>query len=97
MTPEGQIKKAIQDYLRAIGVFHWINQAGKVPGRTLAKKGVADLLGIYKGKLLAIEVKAPTGKVSDEQMEFIYSVRTHGGIAFVARSVDDVKKHLGAA
>lgn len=97
MTPEGIIKKDICSYLRAIGVFHWVNQAGKVPGRTLAKKGVADLLGVYKGKLLAIEVKTEKGIVSEEQREFITAILLNGGIAFVARSVDDVKKNLEAA
>lgn len=94
MTPEGLIKKAICDYLKARGVFHWINQTGKMPGRKLAKTGVTDLLGCFRGKLLAIEVKAPTGKLSDEQAEFIFSVREAGGIAFVARSIADVEKQL---
>ena len=50
MTPEGEIKKAICEYLLARGVFFWVQQAGKIPGRINRSKflrnGVADILGI---------------------------------------------------
>lgn len=93
-TPEGDIKRAILDYLTARRIFHWVNQAGKIPGRRLLKTGITDILGCFNGKLLAIEVKAKTGKLTDEQAEFIYTVKQNGGIAFVARSVEDVEKVL---
>lgn len=93
-TPEGEIKKQIIEWLKLKRIFHWTNQAGKIPGRKLLKVGIADILGIYNGRMLAIEVKAGTGKLTDEQAEFIYSVRTNGGIAFVARSIEDVEKGL---
>ena len=57
--------------------------------------GVSDILGIYQGSFLAIEVKTKTGKVSPEQQQFIDNINRLGGIAFVARSTDDVRKHLG--
>lgn len=98
MTPEGDLKKQILDWLSAKQIFHWVNQAGRIPGRRLIKVGIADILGILKGgRFFAIEVKAKTGKLSDEQAEFIFAVRTAGGIAFVARSLDDVIQQLGAA
>lgn len=93
-TPEGAIKALICQYLKSNNIFHWVNQAGKIPGRKLIKTGVTDILGCYRGKMLAIEVKAPSGKLTDEQAEFIYAVRSNGGIAFVARSVEDVKENL---
>jgi hypothetical protein len=93
-TPEGLIKGAIVDWLRARKIFCWVNQAGKIPGRKLAKTGVTDILGIYNGRMLAIEVKAPTGKLTDEQAQFIWDVKSNGGLAFVARSVEDVEKAL---
>lgn len=97
MTPEGKIKRQILDWLEMKKIFHWVYQSGKVPGRRLIRTGVPDILGAYKGRLLAIEVKAKTGKVSDEQMEFIYQVRMAGGIAFVARCVEDVEAELRKA
>lgn len=58
----------------------------------------SDILGIMpSGKLLAIEVKTPSGRVSEGQQDFINMVNSHGGVAFVARSVqeavDNIKKH----
>lgn len=40
--------------------------------------------------LLAVEVKRPGQKVTPEQEAFLAGVRQAGGIALVARSVDDV-------
>lgn len=94
MTPEGKIKAEISDYLRARGIFFWTNQAGKVPGRRLARTGISDLLGIYKGKFLAIEVKSEKGKATDEQLRFLCDVVEEGGIGFVAYSIEDVEAAL---
>lgn len=53
--------------------------------------GQPDILGqVIGGKLLAIEVKRPSGKVSDEQKAFLSKAETNGAIAFCARSVADV-------
>jgi hypothetical protein len=100
MTPEGQIKLSICQYLAARGVFFWVQQAGKIPGRINRSKylrnGISDILGVLRGgRALAIEVKAPKGVVSPEQEEFLALVNRSGGLGFVARSVEDVQKHLG--
>jgi len=47
------------------------------------------------GQFFAIEVKAKGGKVSQDQQDFLDSVREEGGIAIVAYSVNDVKAALG--
>jgi hypothetical protein len=36
-------------------------------GGPMSKAGVADLLGVYRGRPVAIEVKRPTGKVTRDQ------------------------------
>jgi hypothetical protein len=61
--------------------------------------GSADLLGIIKpsGKFLAVEVKSATGRVSEQQQRFLDMVRDFGGVAVVARSVDDVERAIEAA
>ena len=46
------------------------------------------------GRFLAIEVKTPRGKVSDEQISFIGQICASGGIAFVARDIHDVCENL---
>jgi hypothetical protein len=57
--------------------------------------GVPDIIGIHKGRMIAIELKAPKGVVSEAQQEFIDRINEAGGLAFVARSLDDVIEGLG--
>lgn len=53
--------------------------------------GMPDVLGqLPGGRLLAIEVKRPSGKVTDDQAAFIERANYGGALAFVARSVSDV-------
>lgn len=95
---ETDIQKAILQYLAVKRVFAFrINTTGvwdptlkifRKGSNTL--RGVSDILGIYKGKMLAIEVKQPKGKTSVEQDYFLSRVNENGGLGFVARSVDDV-------
>lgn len=59
-------------------------------------KGVSDILGLYKGRFLAIEVKVPKKYPTPEQKEFIAQVNARGGIAFVARSLADVERAFAA-
>jgi Holliday junction resolvase len=87
---EKEITKAIRDFLTALGIFHWKQMQGMG-----SVKGVPDIVGIFQGKMLAIEVKAPKGKASEHQKFFIQAINRHGGIAFVARSIEDVIRHLG--
>jgi hypothetical protein len=102
MSPEGAIKHEICNWLEIKQIqgkcLFWINQAGKIPGRINRSKylrnGVPDILGSWEGRPLAIEVKTKTGKVSPEQKKFIEDALARGWIAFVARSLDDVKQVL---
>ena len=53
-------------------------------------KGSADIIGIAPGgRFLAVEVKTKTGRVSPDQTRFIEHVKAKGGVAGVARSVQD--------
>ena len=53
--------------------------------------GGSDIIGIQKktGRFIAIEVKAPRGKLTKEQEQFLNAVRNAGGIAGVARSAKE--------
>lgn len=52
--------------------------------------GSADLIGIWNGRFVAIEVKQPGKYPRKKQKRFLEVVRKLGGIAGVARSVEDV-------
>lgn len=57
-----------------------------------AFKGCADILGQMKdGRFMAIEVKKWDGRPTLEQQAFIDRVRQFGGVAGVARSVEDAQ------
>ena len=58
-------------------------------------KGIADVIGYLKGgRFLAVEFKAPHGKLMPHQREFLDAVNAAGGLAFMARSIDDIKAAL---
>ena len=61
----------------------------------LAAPGVSDLIGWTEGgRFVAIEVKAPRGRLTDEQAAFLELVQRSGGLAGVARSVEEAREIL---
>ena len=95
---EKEITQSIRSLLDVYNIFHW-----KVWQGLGSKRGVSDIVGICKGKFIAIEVKrkdAPrcpykcNHNVCVEQRAFLNNVNTEGGIGFVARSIDDVVERL---
>jgi hypothetical protein len=87
---EKDITMQIRNLLKTFQIFHWKNHGGP-----MGAKGVPDILGCFQGKFLGIEVKTENGRLSPEQDRFIKNLNDAGGIAFVARSVDDVIEKLG--
>jgi len=69
------------------GKFRKLNGFGQM-------RGTSDILGVWQGKPLAIEVKTPTGRLSQYQAIFLERFARAGGISIVARSVEDVAKVL---
>ena len=59
-------------------------------------KGSSDIIGIHKpsGRFLAVEVKTTKGRTTKEQTNFLNAVQKAGGIAGVARSVQDALELL---
>lgn len=96
---ETDVQKEILNYLRDKGIFCWrVNNMGVPDPRIRGgwrkqtgynMPGMSDILGIWRGKFIAIEVKAPgrIKNVSDKQKEFMRKVNDEGGLAFVADSV----------
>jgi hypothetical protein len=48
-----------------------------------------EMVGTQVAVFTSIEVKTPTGRVNPEQQQWLDAVQTAGGIAGVARSVED--------
>lgn len=53
--------------------------------------GGADLIGIFRGRFVAIEIKTPTGRQSGEQKTFETLVTSKQGLYVILRSVDEAR------
>ena len=89
LTAEALLTRSVRSLLNAAQIFHW-----KVWQGLGSAPGVSDIIGIHKGRMIAIELKAPKGTVSPAQEEFIRRINEAGGLAFVARTLDDVIEGL---
>ena len=96
---EGDVQKQIIDYLLLKGVVLLrINTVTRGHIKSVTRcghgkeSGVSDLIGSYRGRFLAVEVKLPGGKPTAEQTAFLNEIKASGGIAILAYSVEDVKE-----
>jgi hypothetical protein len=103
-TEEGVILAHIRELLKRFHIVHWRQQQslGSV-------RGVSDIIGIktvkvddlvkagktHIGVFVAIEVKTARGSLTIDQSAFLKAVEGAGGLAFVARSVQDVIHGMG--
>ena len=92
-TPEHALKQAVKEYL---GLQGWLVETN-VQG-ILCTKGRPDLEATKKFHGLAItiwiETKAPKGKVSDYQRDYIRALRAEGGLVSVCKSFDEFRYDL---
>ena len=104
VTPESQVLNGCLRFLEIRGIYHWRNNCGAVqiaPGRFMrfGKKGSSDILGILPGgRLLCVECKSKTGRLSPDQKAFLEEVKALGGLAVVARDwkeLDQILKDEG--
>lgn len=101
---EKDIERAICDLLAARNFFFWKNpQAGYFDARVgrfrkhtspYVMRGTPDIIIVYKGQFIGLEVKAKKGIQSPDQREFEEKCQKNGGRYFIVRSVEDVMKAL---
>jgi len=100
---EKPIEKAILNYLSFLpdcycwknnntGIYDAAKKTYRLPKSKFHVNGVADIIGIYRGRPIYIEVKTKTGRVSKDQDRFLNRVSKLGAIAGVCRSVDDARE-----
>jgi hypothetical protein len=103
VTPEGMVLASILEYLELRRIYAWRNNSGAVKVERkggsgfvrFGKVGSADILGILDdGRFLAIEVKSKDGRATLAQLQFLAEIAKRGGLAFVARSIEDVEREL---
>jgi len=86
---EKNIENQIKRYLDRLGCWYM-----KVHGSAFQKAGVPDLIACIGGRFVGIEVKRPGGRVSPLQKLNIEEIQRSGGVAFVAYSVEDVRREI---
>lgn len=97
-TPEGEVVRAILDYLAIRQIVAWRNnttgmydEKRKAYRTNAGRNGVADIIGcLPDGRFLAIECKAGKGELSPAQAEFQRDIIRAGGLHIVAYRVEDV-------
>ena len=88
VTNEWQVEKDILAYLARKGILAWPTHG---PRNRPTVPGVPDIIGIAPGgRMIAIEVKAEDGIVSEAQEAFHRALYRNGCRVLVARSLDDV-------
>jgi len=104
---EKDIERAILDYLsylprcfawknHSVGIYDKKKKTYRKPKNKYAINGVSDIVGIYKGKPMYLEVKTPKNRngATDDQKEFLINVEKMGAICGIVASIEDVKEIL---
>lgn len=101
-TKESQLQDQIRLALGAVpGLCLWRNNIGLAEIRGYRVRfgvggpGGADLIGIYKGRFVSVEIKTATNKQTAEQLTFQQLVERLGGIYVILRSVDEAQRWVG--
>lgn len=59
------------------------------------KPGIPDVLVVYQGRAIFIEMKRPGGRLSPAQKTMHERITSAGGVVEVCRSVDEVEAFVG--
>ena len=93
------IRKELGDVSRYPELVLWRNNVGQMidkDGRRVVfgvgGQGAADLLGMWQGRFVALEIKTPIGRLSPEQKLYRDLIEHKGGTYVVLRSVDDAQQ-----
>jgi VRR-NUC domain len=104
MYPERELCKDIKrllNYLKQQGVVSFYHRTTtglflQRPGTFIqcGFKGLPDFIGMFTtGRFFCIEAKSPKGKTRPEQQIFIDQINLDGGLAIIARCLDDIIKN----
>lgn len=89
--PEGKLVRDIQAYLRSRGARPFKIQGGD---ESFQETGIPDLIVVFQGHFLGLEVKMPGNKPSAKQLHVLKSIEAAGGTAAVVESVAQVEEIL---
>ena len=88
--PESRLSRKIMAALRERGAMVWKNH-----GSQYMTAGLPDIVGVYNGKMIAIETKMPGGRLSEIQKHRLEEMRQAGASVVVAHSVEEALTVIG--
>ncbi len=56
--------------------------------------GGADLIGVFNGRFIAVEIKTPVGRQTPEQKLFQQLIERKGGVYIILRSAEEARQWL---
>lgn len=107
--PEKDIERSILEWLNLIdgcfaikintmGVYDQKKGVWRKNRNKHIHNGTSDILGTYRGRFFAIEVKYKYNKPSENQKIFLQKIKNNGGVAFWTNSLEackiEFKKHF---
>jgi penicillin-binding protein-related factor A (putative recombinase) len=101
---EKQIQDSILQWLNASGIFHYRQNTGAFSKEYTRKRdgrltrsyvkfgtpGSTDIVVVFHGMYIGIEVKDDDGEMSEDQENFMYALNKSGGVYLLVRSLDEV-------
>jgi len=82
---EGQVQKDVLKYLKDHRIYHFRFQA------QVNLNGLPDIIALYKGILLGLELKRPKGgKATGLQKRKIETITENGGVGLIIKSVEEL-------
>lgn len=95
---EADIQKSIKDWINASGGYAVKVASGAAYSAQgqfmkLSESGTPDILAAINGRFVAIEVKLPTGKLSDSQIYRLREIHKRKIDWIVACSCEDIQKY----
>lgn len=97
---ESDILQLVRLKASQLGAILWRNNTGMLRNKDGTPifyglcKGSSDLIGMFKGRFTALEIKQPGKKPTPEQSAFIDAVNKNGGIAAVVTHPDELDNIL---
>ena len=90
IKPEAKVTKAIRNYLKPLETT---GQAFvvKIAGGPRQRAGLPDLLILYRGRAVWLEIKAPGENPTPLQEATLRRIRNAGGIGECVRSAEEVR------
>ena len=86
MKIESDLQRQVLSYLKKNRVYHFRFQAQS------NLNGLPDIICLYKGFFIGLELKADKGSPTELQLRKIKSINENGGIGKIIKSVDEVEE-----